>query len=987
MPTIRFNSAKQVQNPPVALGESDVLSFSLINTDSDLTESGTSEIAISLEKPIAIHEGDFQFSYDSVSTPFIPAKDCTAYNIGLALNSLSTIVSAGGVEVTGSMPFPLIKFNAAGSRETFVIIHSILGALPYRAVTLTAGTGSVKSTVEFDLSLQTLVKSATATDLTAPTLTVANISTGSVSAYQEDRITLSGKPEAGGFSIRTATDTITRLVPYSASAYEVKSALDAVASGLFTVRRAETGESIYWNIRRLAKGVNDAITVESQLESATGISMSLSLANVRELLSIVGAPAKVPVILSFRYNSVLQFAIPVELTAPDPSGSVSFLTAPDASPSDWGGITGVLANQTDLQAALDLKMDLDSGLSTDGQVWTSDGLGSAAWETPAAGSSMTAAEILAELITVDGTGSGLDADTLDGQHASAFVSSGDLTTHTGNTSNPHSVTKSQVGLSNVDNTSDANKPVSTAAQTALDLKVNSASLATVATTGAYADLTGTPTVPTTLVELDTTVTGAELNAVKSKVDGIEAGADVTDATNVTAAGALMDSEVTNLAQVKAFSSADYATAAQGGLADSAIQPGDDAADLGSSAATDGYVLTADGAGGAAWEVAAGGGGSGTVTSVAVSGSDGIEVDSGSPVTSSGTIALGINASTLSAHLGLGTAATTDATAYAPALGADDNYVTDAEKTVIGNTSGTNSGDNAVNSLYSGLVTNATHTGDVTGATALTIANGAVTEAKCNSSINASLDLADSSIQPGNAALTDERVPTAAGLTSKFGTNKATIVDADKIAILDSAAADAPKHSLFSLIKSTLKTYFDTLYAAALGSDDNYVTDAEKAALHAAATVTGNGISLTGQQISLDIGTGSTQVAAGNHGHSVTGILGVTIDGAGSAITTGIKGYLYVPYACAITVAELVADVSGSIVIDVWKDTAANFPPTDADSIAASAPPTLSSAQRSSDSTLTGWTVSLAAGDYLGFNVDSASTVTRVTLALKVTRTI
>ena len=38
---------------------------------------------------------------------------------------------------------------------------------------------------------------------------------------------------------------------------------------------------------------------------------------------------------------------------------------------------------------------------------------------------------------------------------------------------------------------------------------------------------------------------------------------------------------------------------------------------------------------------------------------------------------------------------------APALGADDNYVTDAEKTVIGNTSGTNTGDNATNSQYSG----------------------------------------------------------------------------------------------------------------------------------------------------------------------------------------------------------------------------------------------------------------------------------------------
>jgi len=49
-----------------------------------------------------------------------------------------------------------------------------------------------------------------------------------------------------------------------------------------------------------------------------------------------------------------------------------------------------------------------------------------------------------------------------------------LTAHTGNVSNPHSVTKTQVGLSNVDNTSDLAKPVSTATQTALDTKANTA---------------------------------------------------------------------------------------------------------------------------------------------------------------------------------------------------------------------------------------------------------------------------------------------------------------------------------------------------------------------------------------------------------------------------------------------------------------------------------------------------------------------------------
>ena len=50
--------------------------------------------------------------------------------------------------------------------------------------------------------------------------------------------------------------------------------------------------------------------------------------------------------------------------------------------------------------------------------------------------------------------------------------------HIKNESNPHSVTKEQVGLSNVDNTKDADKPVSTATQAALDLKANAADVYT-----------------------------------------------------------------------------------------------------------------------------------------------------------------------------------------------------------------------------------------------------------------------------------------------------------------------------------------------------------------------------------------------------------------------------------------------------------------------------------------------------------------------------
>ena len=57
----------------------------------------------------------------------------------------------------------------------------------------------------------------------------------------------------------------------------------------------------------------------------------------------------------------------------------------------------------------------------------------------------------------------VDLDTLETDSATA-------TAHIANTSNPHSVTKAQVGLSAVDNTADVDKPISTLTQAALDLK-------------------------------------------------------------------------------------------------------------------------------------------------------------------------------------------------------------------------------------------------------------------------------------------------------------------------------------------------------------------------------------------------------------------------------------------------------------------------------------------------------------------------------------
>lgn len=127
------------------------------------------------------------------------------------------------------------------------------------------------------------------------------------------------------------------------------------------------------------------------------------------------------------------------------------------------------------------------------------------------------------------------------------------------------------------------------------------------------------------------------------------------------------------------------------------------------------------------------------------------------------------------------------------------------------------------------------------------------------------------------------------------------------------------------------------------------------------------------------------VIAGEAIDLVAGLIFV-IEGAGAAIETGVKGDLVVPFACTVLDWTLLGDQAGSIVVDVWKDTLANFPPVAGGSITASAPPTLDAEESAQSATLTGWTTQIAAGEILRFNVDSADTVERVTLALKVRKT-
>jgi hypothetical protein len=90
------------------------------------------------------------------------------------------------------------------------------------------------------------------------------------------------------------------------------------------------------------------------------------------------------------------------------------------------------------------------------------------------------------------------------------------------------------------------------------------------------------------------------------------------------------------------------------------------------------------------------------------------------------------------------------------------HLTNTQLNVVTQTSGTNSGDNATNTQYSGLVTNATHTGEVTGSTTLTLDKTAITNKTAVTIVGTDYLIFSDTSDSGNLkkALASDLVPAA-----------------------------------------------------------------------------------------------------------------------------------------------------------------------------------------------------------------------------------
>jgi len=124
---------------------------------------------------------------------------------------------------------------------------------------------------------------------------------------------------------------------------------------------------------------------------------------------------------------------------------------------------------------------------------------------------------------------------------------------------------------------------------------------------------------------------------------------------------------------------------------------------------------------------------------------------------------------------------------------------------------------------------------------------------------------------------------------------------------------------------------------------------------------------------------------GGGGGGASGSFGITIDGNGGVITTGVKGYVTLPYSGVITGWEIFGDTGGTCQIDVWGTSYASFPPTVANTIFSSNKPGLTGGNKN---TVSGLSIGVTAGHVYAFNVDSSpspASVTRVNLFIDVNK--
>lgn len=292
--------------------------------------------------------GTFILTYGANSTSALPYNETVA-NVETALNALASIISAGGVTVSGADSGPYtVDFVTNGARTDFSgDLTLTIPSCDLIVIEKTVGDGSTRESQVLKIKESPVALQETFAAIAAPTIAVTEVIKGATGINEVQKVKIDQECQDGNFSL--SYDSSSAVIVYGATAAEVVTALvttGSIASGDVAVQKISDQEyDVTFQGALAATDVAMLVADSAGLIGFSGFTADFSLASyaVEELL---GSADDLTTGLYFE----------VELT--NSGEKTTLLRIPATIENDLidEGVTSPPANGTDWQALLDAKI-------------------------------------------------------------------------------------------------------------------------------------------------------------------------------------------------------------------------------------------------------------------------------------------------------------------------------------------------------------------------------------------------------------------------------------------------------------------------------------------------------------------------------------------------------------------------------------------------------------------------------------------------------
>ncbi len=433
------------------------LEFFLVDNDGGYDTPGTSDYEVVLGRAgQKLNTGILTLTWTGTTEAIDLSKPKLRERIEAALNAVSEVDTAGGVDVEtlDSGRAYSITFRSAGSRAaiTASVAESIQPAGVYLSES-TAGNGSTKEVQILTLEEAALAEVTTSgwSANSAPALSISTIVEGTASTREVVEVSVSNDPAPGSFFVLSDSQPIST----EATAAQVKATLNTLLSDdIGSVKKTGLRK---WQITYASNGDKTALSAGSgNLVKRPAVTATLALTTTGLAYAAKEDGTPLPLGFTLRKGEEVYYQEDITLLEPaaeltsssaplSPTGSTVFkLDGTDVAQLENVALTGLSYDGTTLSRDAS---DVASVFGRTGAVTATSGDYTAAQVTNAldkTGDTMSG-DLAMGTNKLTGVGDGTDAqDAVTKTQLDAKASSSDLTSHTGSTSNPHSVTAAQV---------------------------------------------------------------------------------------------------------------------------------------------------------------------------------------------------------------------------------------------------------------------------------------------------------------------------------------------------------------------------------------------------------------------------------------------------------------------------------------------------------------------------------------------------------------